>query len=922
MNVMANRFILLIILLISIVQFSKAQQQNVSVHYSNISFVEYCDKLSSQTDVNIFYPYDIFKEYPISINVDKIKLIDAIREVINLDSFSVFVWNNSIIVSSGSRPISSLPNYGGLNRSKDSDKDKGEEKQNNISTTLASARKKIIIGSKSMSSNALASVMCRVTDSESGKSLPGATLYIVELKKGTISNKNGEASLFINPGKYTLKILYMGMKTKIYQLVVYSTGHFSVSLDKEGYELSRVDILGDKQMNMRQKDAGLEKMTARAIKEIPVMVGEPDIVKASTMLPGIVSVGEGSSGLNVRGGNSDQNAFYINNIPILNTSHLFGFFPAFNADLVKNFTIYKGYIPAEYGGRLSSVFDIQTRKGNRKKFSLHGGVSPIALNGVMSVPILKDKLSFIVSGRRSYSDWILRRIDDYDISSSSSRFNDISVGVYLDLPKLHISTFLYHSADNFSYSNVNNYKYSNDGFSLNISQNYSKKLKATYSLVTYQYQFTTRDYQFASEAYSHKYLLGQQEFKAKLNYLINDNYFIDLGYHFTYNNLNRGVVEPLGYSKVSEVNLGRDKAMENALFIINNYSPWQWLNLNVGFRMNVYNPLGPKSVYLYYDDKTISNQYIKDTLKYGNNEIINTSIIPEIRFSANIDIDRLSSLKFAFNQMHQNLFMLNTTFSISPRAQWKMADYYLKPSKSSQISVGYFKSFLKNGLESSVELYYKNTNNYTEFKDGAEFLNSPNIEQDVLQGRQWSYGLEFMLKRKGDYRLTGWLAYTYSRALIHINGDEDFQKINDGKVYPASFDIPHVFSGLINLKISKRLSFSTTINYQSGRPITYPTSIYYVNNMSFVDYSERNAYRIPSYFRVDASLTIEGSLKRKKFMHSSLVFSIYNITGRDNPYSVYFIPSYSGIRTYQYSVISIPVFTATWLFKLGNFDSN
>ena len=908
---------------IMLTQMLRAQQQKVSAHYQNISFVQYCDILSQETNTHIYYSYDHFKDKIVNIQKDSIPLIEAISEVVNLQQFHVYEWNNAVVISHGKELPNKLPPYSFLENINNDVDVADAENNTEITTTLASARTKIVVGKKTYSSSSsMANVNVKITNSKDGKSLPGATFYIVELKKGTVSNSKGEANILLNPGKYTLKILFMGMKTKIYQLIVYSSGHFNVSLDKEGIELSSVDILGDRQMNMRQKDAGLEKMTAKAIKEIPVMVGEPDIVKASTMLPGIVSVGEGSSGLNVRGGNSDQNAFYLNNIPIFNTSHLFGFFPAFNADLIKNFTIYKGYIPAEYGGRLSSVFDIDTRKGNREKFSLHGGVSPFAFNGVMSVPIVKDKLSFIISGRRSYSDWILRKINDYDIKNSSAKFNDISAGIYLDLPKLHISTFVYHSADHFAFSSINEYQYSNDGFSLNISQSYSKKFKGTYSLVTSQYKFRTRDFQERSTAYSHQYIIGQQELKAIFDYYFNDFNRIDFGYHLTYNDLNRGIVEPLGVSLRTPVDLGRDKGIENAVFITDTYSPFEWLKLNGGFRLNVYNPLGPKSIYVYDNDQFISNQYIVDTLNYAANQVINTYYLPEFRFSANIEVDRMSSVKVAFTQMHQNLFMLNTTFSISPNSQYKMADYYLKPSQSNQFSVGYFRSFLKNGFESSLEAFYKNTTNYTEFRDGAEFLNSPKIEQNVLQGRQWSYGLEFMLKRKGDYRFTGWLAYTYSRAFVEVNGDEEWQKINNGKVYPSSYDIPHVFSGLLNIKLSKRVSFSTTLNYQSGRPITYPISIYYINGATFVDYSDRNEYRIPAYFRMDASLTIEGSLKRNKFMHSSLVFSVYNVTGRDNPYSVYFVPQYDGVKSYQYSVIAVPVFTATWIFKLGNFDAD
>ena len=917
-----NRRLVIGVLLLTllVVKSLSAQEQLISPHYKNISFREYCQRISLETKVPIYYSSNEFKYKIISIQKASISILDAIKGVINTDSFNVLSWNDAVIILKDHN----FPYKLALVKTEIPQKETiTNAMTSKITTTLAAARKQIVVGKKGYAShNSMVDVGVTIYNADDKKPLPGATVYIVDLQKGTISNKNGEADILLQPGKYTLKILYMGMKTQLYKLIVRSTGHFNIYMQKQGIELSSVNVYGDNQMNMRQKDPGLEKMTVKSIREIPVMIGEPDIVKAAAMLPGIVSVGDGTSGLNVRGGSSDQNAFYLNKIPIFNTSHLFGFFPAFNADLVKNFTVYKGYIPARYGGRLSSVFDIETRNGNPKKFSLHGGLSPVAINGVMSIPILKDKLNFIFSGRRSYSDWILRRIDDPAINRSSASFNDISAGLSLDLPKLHLSAFVYHSHDRFAYGYVNEFQYDNNGFSLIAKQNYSNKIKATYSLVSSQYDNKVRNYANSSTAYSHLYVLKQNEFKANFDYLQNSFNTLHFGYDLNFYDLNRGIVEPIGYSLRIPLNLGRNKGLENAVFVSDHYRPWQWLDFTAGFRLNVFNPLGPQTTYNYQQGKPLNDLYISDTLVFNNNMPIKTFVIPEFRFAAKMDLGKLSSLKVAFTQMHQNLFRLNTTFSISPTSQWKMADYHLNPSKSNQVSMGYFYNFVKQGFESSVEVYYKKTKDYTEFKDGANFLQSKNIEQSVLQGKQWSYGLEMMLRRRGDYRFTGWIAYTYSRSFVQINGAADWEKINQGKVYPSSFDIPNVLSALVNIKLSKRLSFSTTVNYQSGRPITYPVSIYYVNKIPFVDYSSRNAYRIPAYFRMDASFTIEGNLKRNKFMHSSLVLSVYNLTGRDNPYSVYFVPSSTGVRTFQYSVIAVPIFTATWIFKLGNFYAN
>lgn len=271
--------------------------------------------------------------------------------------------------------------------------------------------------------------------------------------------------------------------------------------------------------------------------------------------------------------------------------------------------------------------------------------------------------------------------------------------------------------------------------------------------------------------------------------------------------------------------------------------------------------------------------------------------------------------------MHQNLFMLNSNISIAPNTQWKLADYHLLPSQSNQVSLGVFRSLVKKGLETSLEVFYKNTRNYPEFKDGADFLRNPLVETSVLQGKQNSYGIEFNLKRSGR-RLEGWLSYTYSRSFIKVDGEHAWDRINNGITFPANYDIPHSLNVVLNYSLSRRIILSSITTYQTGRPTTYPESIYFINGVPYLDYSERNAYRIPYYLRTDLSLTLEGNLRKNKLIHSSLIMNIYNIYGRRNPNSVYFISEDGRIKSYMYSVIGVPIFTATWLFKFGNYASD
>ena len=651
------------------------------------------------------------------------------------------------------------------------------------------------------------------------------------------------------------------------------------------------------------------------------MMGERNILQVSTLLPGIVTTGEGPSGVNVRGGGSDQNAFYINTVPIYNTSHLFGFFPAFNSDIIRDFSIYKGYVPAQYGGRLSSVFNINSRQGNLKHFTAHGGLSPITANIVVEGPIIKDTCSILFSARTSYSDWILRQLQDPDIRNSSAQFSDFSGGINYDNQKTQMSFFGYHSYDRFRLSDLNDYEYANTGGSFSYTHRYNASFRGEYSLIASQYKFNTTDKQEAPKAYSHAYAMNHYEGRADFKSILNEKNTLDYGLGFLLYQLDRGNVEPYGVASLrTPVVLGEEQGLESDLYITDNYDILPWININAGFRFALFTPLGPKTVYQYEEGGPRDTRFIVDSLVFKDNEVIKTYVEPDLRAAVNIETDQDGSVKLAFNQMHQNLFQLSNTITVAPNTQWKLADYHLAPSKSNQVSLGVFRTLPLKGLEASVEVYYKETGNYPEFKDGADFLGSPLVETVVLQGKQKAYGVEVFLKRS-NRKLEGWLTYTYSRSKVTIDGEDPWYQINQGETYPANFDIPHVFNGVATYHFSRRITLSSIITYQTGKPVTYPVNIYYVDGVPTIDYSNRNAYRIPAYFRTDISLTLEGNLRKDKFIHSSFAFNLYNVTGRENAYSVYFKTENGKIYSYKYSVIGVPVFTATWIFKLGNYAS-
>lgn len=914
--------ILIVIGLVLVSFLIKAQSIDsifVDLNLQNSSFETFISVLKKQTDLSYIYKPESFSETIVNITGSNISLYSALKSVLNPTDFHFSLYESYIIIDQV-KLISKLPNYrfkGKIDEeiiNKPTQNYMKGRRADLLEFTIGAAKypvfgRKVIIGG-------------RIIDEQENHGVEGATIYIDELREGTVSDIDGKFQLKVPSGKYSVRVECLGMKKTLCHLNVISNGEFELHMKKANFEMDELVVYGDRQMSIREKDPGLEKISVKSIKELPKMMGESDIIKISELLPGVVSVGDGAAGLNVRGGGSDQNAFYFNNIPVYNTSHMFGFFPAFNADIISDFSIYKGYIPAQYGGKISSIFDIQARSGNKKRYTAHGGISPIAGNLTIEGPIKKDTASFFVSGRTSYSDWILKQVDDYVIRNSKASFYDLNAGLNYDLPKTQIGIFGYYSQDYFKLSDINTYWYSNKGVSANIGHNFKSDWRGDFSLSAAGYQFQTMDKQYATTSYEHEFGVAQYDLKANLQKQLFKEHNFNFGINSVLYNINRGDVVPHGSeSQLMPILLGKERGVETSLYLSDKYEITPLLEFIAGFRFSAYSAFGSKKVFTYFENGPMDSKTVSDSIMFSSGQAIKWYYFPEFRLALNYQTDELGSIKLGFNQMHQNIFMLNNAITIAPNSQWKLADYHLKPSTSYQVSLGIFRSVPSGIWEASAEVFYKNTENYTEFKDGANFIGSPYVERTVLQGNQNSYGLEFLLKKNGN-KFSGWLAYTYSRSLIHVDGGQKWNQINQGDIYPSNFDIPHVFNAIFNYHISTRVIFSSTITYQSGKPSTFPTSYYFIDGEPYLDYSKRNEYRIPNYFRTDVSLTIEGNLRKKKLLHSTFVFSVYNLTSRDNPYSVYFTKEDGMIKSYQYAVIGVPVFTVSWIFKLGNFDAD
>jgi hypothetical protein len=805
------------------------------------------------------------------------------------------------------------------------DTDKAEEvpDQKYMETKNISEQRNLVIGSLEQAVRGRkAIVKGHITNISGGEALIGTTIYVRETGEGAVADSKGDFQLELDPGNYSIVVQHMAMKETEYGLSVLSDGDLQIELDENFFELEEITVTDTRHSNVKGMFMGYERISVKSMKEVPVVLGEKDVLKIVQLLPGVQNAGEGSAGFNVRGGTADQNMFYINNISIYNTSHLFGFFTSFSPDIVSDFSLYKNSVPAKYGGRVASIFNITTRQGNKNHFFAQGGISPITAHLAVEGPIVREKISYVASARSTYSDWILKRLNSYDLQNSNASFNDFTVGVDAIInPKNKVNLFFYASSDRFSLSTKNEYAYSNTGGSLRWDRSFSEDLNADFSLSTSDYQFSTKDKNNITEAYTHDYRLRHTEARADFVLLKFKDHRIEFGMNAIWYDLNRGEILPYGSeSRRIATDLGREQGIESGLYVSDEFELFPRLNILLGLRYSLYGYLAPADINLYQEDAPKDQYSYLETVRQGSGVVKSYSGL-EPRAAMNYQLGANTSLKASYSRLQQFVFLLSNTIAIAPNDQWKLTDYHISPPVSDQISLGFYQDIRDPNLNLSVEVYKKWMNGIVEYKDGADFISSEPIETQVLQGSQNSRGVEFMI-RKNDSKLTGWLSYAYSRSTVTIDGKYDEQKINGGKPYASNFDKPHSLNLVANYRISRRLSISSNLVYTTGRPVTLPVSTYYAEDRPYLLYSSRNAYRIPNYFRMDFSVNLEGNLKSKKFAHSYWMLNIYNLTGRENAYSVYYEVVDEQINGYQLSIFGRPIVTISWNFKFGNYNSN
>lgn len=907
------------------------QQETIFINksFDQLNWVEFVNKVQNTYPIRFYFNPDSISEFKVNVKLDGLSLEEVLDD--NLSSLGLyFVFNKSydIIISRSQIHTSLSPGLfltssPEVSHVSDSLYTKPDIEPEFLRTKKEYVAKKVVIGTKKEGLKIThATISGFVRNTENGNPIINGNLYLEELQSGTTTDESGYYSIKLKKGTYTLVASSLESQEVKYKLELLSSGKLNIELDPQLFLLDEFVVSSDKHHNVRGAQMGFEKLTTKTIKEIPVVLGEKDIIKVALLLPGVQTVGEGSTGFNVRGSPADQNLFYINTVPIYNSSHLFGFFSAFNSDAVSDFSLLKSNIPARYGGRLSSIFDISAKNGNLKHFSAQGGISPITARLVVEGPIVKEKSSYMLGLRSTYSDWVLKMVKDPEIKNSSAYFGDAIVNFTIKPnPKNEIKIFTYYSYDDANIAGLTQDKYQNVGGSIGWQHLFKNKHAFSLELVSGNYAFEDKNMEYEQFAYKQSFSLNHTELKASVNLRPNEKHNITVGLNSILYNLNKGDFLPLNEnSSITPKQFEPEKGIESGFFISDQWelSPsWQ---ISGGLRFNIYTYLGPKTAYTYAEGEPKSIESITDTLYFQNNEMIKTYNGMDYRLGARYTISDRMSVKGSYNRLHQYIFMLTNTIAISPTDEWKLCDYNIKPMVGDQFSLGLYSNIFSEILEFSVEGYFKNVQNLVEYKDGAEMVANEIPEIDVIQGRLKAYGIEFMVKKPLG-RLTGWINYTYSRSKILANNEASGEKNNFGLSYPANYDKPHALNLVANYWLTKRLSISGNIVYSTGRPITYPTAIYYQNGMKLINYSLRNEYRLPDYFRIDLSVNLEGNLKAKKFAHGSWNFSVYNLLGRKNAYSVYFKSEEGVIKGYKLSIFGSPIFSITYNFKLGNYDN-
>lgn len=759
----------------------------------------------------------------------------------------------------------------------------------------------------------------KVTDFKTGQSLEGINVVHRDPWVATVTNRRGDFSIQLPVGYNSIEINGLNIRETRRQFMMYGDGIAHIELEEENHLLDEVLIVSGRMQNVKSTQLGMEKFQPSLLKNIPTAMGEADVLKMIQMLPGIKTVGEASSGYNVRGSAADQNLLLLNNGTIYNPNHLFGFFTAFNSDMIKDAELYKSSIPSQYGGRIASVLNITGKEASKEKFTGSAGIGLVTSKLNLEIPIIKEKTSLLLSGRTTYSDWIMKMLPE------KSGYRDGKAGFY-DLGAVFshtlnernkLNVYGYYSHDRFAFNDNEKYAYNNMNFSANWRTIFSEKLTGNFSFgydhYDYRNDVTVEETSAARLSFDINQWFGKMDFSHKLN----NEHTLNFGLMSQFYNINSGTYEPLHpNSLVKWDQLQKDRAVESALYIGDEWEVTPQLSVNAGVRYSMFNALGPRSYYTYQDGVLPSLGTVEDEVAVGRGKIVKTYQGPEFRLAARYAFTDDFSVKAGFNTMRQYIHKVSNTTIMSPTDTWKLSDPNIKPQSGWQLAAGAYFNTPGQVLELSAEGYYKKLTDYLDYRSSAKLIMNHHLETDVINTEGYAYGVEFQVKKPAG-KLNGWMSYTYSRTFLRQNDPRIARPVNGGDWYPTEYDKPHDFKLVGNYKFTRRYSVSFNMDYSTGRPTTVPAGQYFDKDLNAMQvyYTDRNSYRVPDYFRLDLAFNIEPSHHLTLLTHSSISFGVYNLTGRKNVYSIYYLSEGGKIQGYKMSIFGAPIPFITYNIK-------
>ena len=733
-----------------------------------------------------------------------------------------------------------------------------------------------------------------ISDAANGESLIGATLYIEELGEGVITNVYGFYSITLSPGTYNVIISYVGFDSQSQLLTLDQNTKRNVELRESDKELEAVTVSAEREdANVTNLEMSTSRLYIKSVLKTPSFAGEVDIIKSIQLLPGVSTVGEGASGFNVRGGGVGQNLVLLDEAPVYQTSHLFGFFSVFNPDAVKDVKLYKGGIPAQYGGRISSILDVRMKEGNNKNFEVGGGVGTVFSRIAIEGPMVKEKASFILAGRRSYADVLARPFTDIFDNGAALYFYDLTAKANWnvgDKDRVYLSG--YFGRDVFKFDARQGFDWGNNTGTLRWNHLFNDRLFSNFTWVysNYDYGFSFGEDDLDTFDWSSN--IKTYDFKPDFTYFLNAKNELFFGAEFLLYEFEPANAIGVSNGVATDISLDQKKSLETAFYIGNNQKLTEQLIAQYGLRYAGFNYLGSGSSYEYATTAPGERKTVINNTTYANWESIADYHALEPRASLRYQLTSYSSLKASYQRMNQFIHLISNTIAATPIDVWQPSTNNIKPQRGDQVAMGYFQNFASNLFETSLEVYYKWNKNQVDYIDGADILLNEFLEGDLMSGAGRAYGLELYI-RKTKGRFNGWISYTLGKSELLVDGinyGNDLQN-RKGQWYPSRFDQRHNLKITTNYQINNRLTLSGIFSYLSGTPTTFPNDRF--SQQGYVIpllKNERGNVRIPDYHRLDISITLDNVWFGKKNKKNSdyFVFSVYNVYNRKNPFAIYF----------------------------------